>query len=376
MASELGWSNATTSLIYSISMLMEGAFNIVLGGVVDRYGPRLVVSISGILVAAGYCLIPIVNSTWQLFILYSGLVGTGMGGLFAPPVSIVARWFTARRNLITGLVISSVGLGILIVSPVANRLIISYDWRTTFLIFGILILFVTVLSAQFLKRDPSAMGLTPYGEGASANKLSKVGVQGLSLAEAVHSPQFWFVFFLFFSYGFCTNSVSIHIVPDAIKLGISASVAAAILATMGGLQIAGRIGLGLAADKIGNRSIFMGGFLAAAALILWLPSIDQAWRFYVFAVIFGVAQGGMASSQSPIVASLFGLKSIGLLFGFCGFGFTVGAALGPYVTGRVVDSTGSYHLAFLTAAIIGLAAMIAAIVLKPLKNSPPRKIPL
>jgi MFS family permease len=376
MSSELGWTNATTSLIYSVSMLMEGLFNIILGAVMDRYGPRLLITISGILVAAGYCLIPTVNSAWQLFILYGGLVGIGMGGIFAPLVSIIARWFTARRNLITGLVVSSVGIGILIVSPLANKLIDIFDWRVTFLIFGIAIFLITTICAQFLKRDPATMGLVPYGEENKRDKNLRAPAHGLAFSEAVHSYQFWFVFFLFFAYGFSSNSVSIHIVPDAIKFGISAAVAASILASIGGLQIAGRIGLGLAADRAGNRVMFILGFLLFTALTFWLPAIQSTWAFFLFAIIFGFAQGGMASSQSPIVAGLFGVKSLGLLFGCVGFGFTIGAAAGPFVTGKIVDAYGSYQMAFIICSGISLAALIAAIILKPLKNSPSRKIPL
>jgi MFS transporter, OFA family, oxalate/formate antiporter len=84
----------------------------------------------------------------------------------------------------------------------------------------------------------------------------------------------------------------------------------------------------------------------------------------------------MASSQSPITAGLFGVKSLGLLFVCVGFGFTLGAALGPYVTGRVVDASGSYQIAFVICAVISLIALTVAFLLKPLKNSPPRRIPL
>jgi MFS transporter, OFA family, oxalate/formate antiporter len=376
MSSDLGWSSAETSLVFSISMIMEGLFNIILGGIVDKYGPRLVVTLSCIMVGAGYCLIPTVTSTWQFFTFYSGMIGIGMGGLFAPLVSIIARWFSARRNLITGLVISSVGIGILIVSPVANRLIIAYSWKTTFLIFGVIILLVATTCAQFLKRDPSSLGLAPDGKSIQQDGGSPKSVPGLSLKEAVHSYQFWFVFVLLFSYGFCSNAVSIHLVPDALKLGISATTAATILATIGGLQIVGRIGLGLAADKVGNRIMFVLGFIVFAVLTFWLPGIKTVWALFVFAVIFGFAQGGMASSQSPITAGLFGLKSLGLLFGCVGFGFTLGAALGPYVTGRVVDASGSYQIAFIICAVISLIALVLAWLLKPLKNSPPRKIRL
>jgi MFS family permease len=376
MSLEMGWNNATTSLVYSVSMIMEGIFNIILGGVIDRYGPRLVVTISGLLIALGYCLMPTATSTWQLFLFYSGLIGIGMGGLFAPLVTIIARWFTAKRNLMTGLVISSVGIGVLIVSPLANWIIIIFDWRMTFLIFGIVILLITTICAQFLKRDPSSIGILPYGEDTNTKNNRIVPVHSVSFGEAIRSCQFWFVFIMLFSYGYCTNSVSIHLVPDLVNLGTSSTVSANVLAMIGGSQIVGRVGLGMAADKTGNKFMFILGFALFALLVFWLPGLQSMWSFFVFAAFFGIAQGGMASSQSPLVASLFGLKSLGLLFGCCGFGFTIGAALGPYITGHIRDISGNYQMAFLICTAVSLIALIISIALRPLKNLPPRRVSL
>jgi MFS family permease len=374
MSSELGWSSAVTSSAFSISMIMEGIFNIILGRMMDRYGPRLVVTISGILVAAGYCLVPLVDSTWKFFLFYGGLIGIGMGGLFAPIVSLIPRWFTTRRNIVNGLVLSSVGIGIMVVSPLANQLILAFGWKTTFLVFGIAILLINTVCAQFLKRDPYSIGLVPFGEDA-AQRSVKTGLQGLSLGEAVRTYQFWSVFFLLFAYGFSANSVNIHIVPDALKLGITATVGASILATIGLLQIAGRIGLGLVADRVGNRLIFLFGFAAFALLTLWLPSVSLTWAFFIFAAFFGLAQGGMATSQSPLVASLFGVRSLGLIFGSCGFGFTLGAALGPYLTGHIFDLSGSYKWAFIIVAILNVLAFLVALGLRPVKKDQAAKAP-
>jgi MFS family permease len=295
MSSELGWNSATTSLAFSISMLTEGVFNILLGGLIDKYGPRVIVTICGVIIAAGYCLIPLVNTEWQFFLFYGGIVGIGMGGMFVPLISLISRWFTARRGMVTGLVMSSVGIGMLIVTPLANQLIISFGWRNTFLIFGLSILVITTICAQFLKRDPSTVGMVPYGNENNTSSDQNPNVTGHSLKEALRTYQFWFVFFMLFSYGFCTNSINIHIVPDVIKMGISATIGATILATIGGLQIAGRIGMGLAADRIGNKSIFIMGFSIATLLLFWLPSINEAWVFFIFAVIFGFTQGGSLS---------------------------------------------------------------------------------
>lgn len=365
---ELGWSSATTALVYSVSTILEGLFGTIAGAMIDKYGPRLVLTISGILIGLGYCLVPTVNSAWQFFVFYGVIVGIGMGGIVVPLISIITRWFTTRRTLFTGVVGSGIGAGMLVASPVANQFILNYGWRMTFMIFGIIILLVTVTGAQFLKRDPSTMGLAPYGEKIDNNNGLNMPVQGLNLKEAVHFYQFWFVIIMVFIFGFCSNSVNIHIVPDATNLGISATIAAAVLAAIGGLQMVGRIALGLAADRVGNRNIFILGFISFAVLTLWLSLINAVWAFFIFATVFGLAQGGIASSQPSLVAGLFGVKSHGLLFGFTGFSFTLGAALGPYISGHLFDTHGNYQMAFVICTIISLIALVLTFLLKPLKN--------
>lgn len=369
MASEFGWSHATTSSVFSLSMFMEGVFNIVLGGITDKYGPRLMLTISGILIGLGLCLMTIVHSTWQFYLFYGGMIGIGVGGTLVPLLSVIARWFKARRSLMSGAVMSGTGVGMLILAPIADRLIKILDWRTTFLVLGIVTIIIVTVAAQFLKRDPSTMGLLPYGADGKTGKSPQSPVQGLSVGEALRTYQLWFVLLAFFCYGFISISVSIHIVPDAIKVGIASAAAAIILATFGGLQIVGRIGMGLLADIIGNKRVYLLGFLVSAADLLFLSFNNAILAFFLFAIIFGIFLGGLGSSQPSWIANLFGLKSHGLLYGICGFGFTLGAAVGPYVSGRIFDISGSYQMAFIICAIVALFGVILTLLLKPVKGN-------
>jgi MFS family permease len=368
MSTELGWNSATTSLAYSFSMIVEGIFNIIMGAVTDKYGPRLVLTISGILMGAGYCLMLLVHYAWQFYLFYGLMIGIGMGGIFIPLIAVIARWFSSRRGVMTGSVMSGAGLGILIMAPLSNRIVELLSWRGTFLIMGILVLIVIVIAAQFLKGDPSVMGLVPYGEDVS--KVKKTTPEVYSLKKALKKYQLWFVFLIYVFYGFIAISVNVHIVPDAIGAGISAAVAATMLATMGGVQIIGRIGLGLLGDRIGNKIIFIIGFVLAIASLFWAVFNHATSAFFVFAVFFGISQGGISTSQSPLIAALFGLKSHGLIFGFCGFGYTVGAALGPFLTGHIYDISGSYNLAFIICTAVSAGGLILTLCLKPLRALP------
>jgi MFS family permease len=359
MAGELGLNAATTSAAYSISFFMEGVFSLVSGGLADRFGPRIVLSLSSILIAAGYCLMPLVHSPWQLFLFYGIILGIGMGAMFVPLVSMTARWFNARRNLMTGLVSGGAGAGMLVVPSSAAYLIEKFGWRTSYLIIGIAVPIVIFIAAQFMRRDPESVGTVAFGasektaSNGSANK-------GHALHEALRAPQFWVVFIMSFWFSTFSMAYNVHIVPDAINAGMAPTLAARILALTGAMMLAGRIVLGTIADKTGCKPIFIFCFMISTGALLLIAFNPAHWAFFVLAVMIGLSQGGVGSSQSPLIASLFGLRSHGLIFGFLGIGSTFGAAVGPLLVGFMFDLTGSYDKAFLMCAAASLIPFILA----------------
>ena len=101
-----------------------------------------------------------------------------------------------------------------------------------------------------------------------------------------------------------------------------------------------------------------------SAALFWLVPAEQLWALYLFAGVFGFAQGGMGAIGSPLLADLFGLTSHGLIFGVVNIGHTTGAALGPLVSGHIFDITGSYQIAFLLCAALSMVGMILVVFLK------------
>jgi len=361
---EFGWTRATTSGALSLSAIVHGLLGVVMGRLTDRLGPRIVMTLCGLFLGLGYLLMSQVNAVWQLYLFYGIIIGIGMGGAIVPPVSTVAKWFAARRSMMTGIVMSGTGIGTLIAPPVASWLISTFDWRISYIMVGSVALVVVVLAAQFLRRDPAQMGQVPYSKNKGGQEL-KLGTEGFSLREAVYTRQFWVVFAMCFCLTFCTLAVIVHIAPHTTDLEISTATAASILATIGGLSIVGRVALGSAADKIGNRQVFIIGFILMSAALFWLVPAKEIWMLYLFAVVFGFANGGMGASVAPQVAGLFGLSSHGLIFGFTSLGNTIGAAIGPFLVGYTFDVTDSYQLAFLVCGAIGIVGLILAVVLRP-----------
>jgi MFS family permease len=368
LLNEFGWTSALTSGAFSLSMIIYGVLGIVVGVLTDRFGPRAVMTLCGLLLGVGYLLMSQVNSIWQLYIFYGVIIGIGMSGVWVPQLSTVARWFVKRRTLMTGIVIAGAGIGQLIGPPVISRLISAYDWRLSYIILGSVVLVSMVLASQFLRRDPAKMGLLAYGETEGEQQGSESVTKDFCLKEAASTNQFWLTFFLFFSYGYGTFAIIVHIVPHAIDLNIPDVSAANILATMGGVSILGNYVLGGLADRIGNRQIFIIGCIIIAATLFWLVSVGELWMLHLFAGVFGLAFGGMGTAESPIVARLFGLSSHGLIYGIVHLGFTAGAAAGPFVTGYIFDLTGSYQTAILVCAAFGVVGLILALILRPTKR--------
>ena len=362
---EFGWNRAVTSGAFSLSMLIYGVLGIVVGALNDRFGPRVVLTFCGILLGLGYLLMSQIGALWQLYLFWGVIIGVGLSGVWVPLLSTVAKWFVKRRTLMTGVVIAGLGIGGLIGPPVISRLIATYDWLMSLIIVGIAVLLFVVIAAQFLKRDPTKMRQLPKSESGGNPQAAKSVTNSFSLKEAVKTTQFWIVFGIFFCYGFGAYAIVVHIVQYAIDLKMSPVSAANILAVRGAMVILGNYILGALADRVGNRQIYIIGLIMMSAALLWLSLAEKEWMLYLFMVVAGFASGGMAASESPLTARLFGISSHGLIYGVVHVGFTIGAAAGPFITGYIFDLTGNYQSAFLTCAALGIIGLILTIILRP-----------
>jgi len=367
VSAEFGWTRAVTSGAYSLSFLLCGVGGAVMGGLNDRFGPRMLMTASGFFLGLGFLLMSQLTAIWQLYLYYGVMVAIGISTL--PPImSTVARWFVKRRGLMTGIAYSGVGTGTIIMPPMARWLISTYDWRTSYIIMGIIILVFIILAAQFLKRDPAKIGQVPYGESEVKQRSLVAESEGLTSQQAIHTKQFWILCAIYCCYGFFVQATFVHIVPHATDIGISAISAASILSIIGGLSIFGRIGAGSASDRIGSKRALIIVFSLMLAALFWLQLAKELWGLYLFAVVFGFSYGGMAVQQSPITAESFGLRAHGAILGMILFSVTVGGAIGPLLAGRIFDVTSSYQQAFLICGVVGIAGLILTSLLKPIRR--------
>ena len=160
---EFHWSRALTSSVYSFQVCTNALFILLTGYLVDRYSPRLIISLSAILLGLGMFLSSLTQEIWHLYLFFGVFVGISLSATYVPPITVVTRWFEEKRGLALGITVTGIGIGGLFCSPVLNWLIQSHGWRAALQVLGVSLGLLTFLAAIPFIGSPAEKGLQPYG---------------------------------------------------------------------------------------------------------------------------------------------------------------------------------------------------------------------
>ena len=362
------WSRSLTAGAFMVFMACRALSSVVMGGLTDRFGARAVVVAGGLLMGMGTLLGGIMTSVWELYLFYGVLAGTGMGVVSVPLSSTVSRWFATRRGLTQGVLVVGAGLGNFAVAPAAGYLVLGLGISTAYVILGTGGLVCIVLLALVLKKEPSDMGLQPYGAPAKDTRkpqeLQKAHPETLDvdweISQALHTPSFWLLASVGFIFGISHYITTTNIVAYATDMQVPAATAPLLLTLIGGSNIGGVIVMSLIIERLGaHRSLVLCmGFQALATF--WLTWAGNLTQFTVGTLIFGPSYGGMVLCLLVITPEFFGLKNLGSIMGLIFFIHLMGGAAGPELGNLIYDLTEphSYSPAFF---VTGCAAVLAVI---------------
>ena len=353
-------TRAATSSIFSAYMILAAGFGIITGWALDRYGPRLVVSLMGLFTGLSLVVASQTTSIWQLFFGYSVLLSIGTAGTVVALIPVVSRWFDKKRGVAIGIATSGTGLGTLVVAPVAAYLISSVGWRMSYMVLGLVAWLVVISLAMLLKRDPREIGDLPDGVKSSAGRAEPMEKEvdsqltGLSIGQALRTRNFWLMLAIWLSFAVCLSLIMTHVIPYATDLGISTIQAATIISLIGGIQIMARLSVGRISDSVGRKVPGITCALIGTVALIWLIQSHDLSMFYLFAIIFGIAYGGIGVVNLALVSDIFGRRNLGTIMGFLEVGFATGSAIGAVLGGFIFDVTDSYTIAF----VIGAATLL------------------
>ena len=359
-------SRGSVSLVFSLAGFLYFGLGVVSGPLADRWGSRRLAVAGMLLVGLGLAAAGAARSLTEVYLAYGLGVGLGVGCAYVPALGAVQRWFVRRRGFASGLAVSGIGVGTLVMPPLAAALIEALGWRHAYLVLGCLAAVVGGGMALLIESDPRDRGLGPDGDPLRADAGTS-RASGFSVREAVTSHRFVALYAACLVCSFGLFVPFVHLVPYAQDHAVPPSSAVLLLGVIGVGSTAGRFFLGGLADRMGRQSALMAMFAGMAlALLVWACSTGF-WPLAGFAFVYGVFYGGFVALLPALVMDYFGGRSIGGIIGVLYTSVAFGTLVGPSAAGFAFDVGHSYLPPILAAVA---ANAIAAIIMLAMPKAP------
>lgn len=365
------WPATHGTLAYALLLGVLTFGSTVGGRIQDRLKtPKPVIIAAGIIMGTSFFLAQYTTEAtpWVLWLTYGVLGGFGMGMAYTTTIATCQKWFPDKRGLVTGIIVSALGFGGLVFTPVAEALIKrngGNDVLSTFAILGVFFVFVTVLGSFFIKNPPE--GFRPEGWTPPAPKDGIVA-QNFTPLEVLKMPQFYMVTFAFM----CATAAGSMMIPMAKILGLQPDSGLTKEAAVAGVMIIagcnsfGRLFWGWVSDKLGRKNTLLLLLVITAASILCV-SFAKAYLMLVTIAIIGFSYGGYLGVFPALSADFWGIKNAAQNYGMVLFGFGVGAVASSY-TIAYFSATKAFSTAFLIAGIAAAVGFAIVLMLKPPKR--------
>ena len=385
---EFSTNRAALSGAIALSQLEGGMMGPLGGYLVDRFGPRRMISIGAIVMGVGFLLMSQVDSLLQFYVVFLGVISVGMSiGIRVPALVAPANWFVKKRGIAIGIALTGSGLGGLFI-PFLGLLIVNYGWRKTAIVAGIAVWVLALPLAMVMRTRPEDYGMLPDGErpserqtapavassadGSSAARATPEHLEGdYTLRSALRQPVFWFLAIAFGLRQFAVGAISLHVVPFMVDTGRSLEVASSILAATTLTSVVGRLGFGWMADRFPPRYIMAVSMMMVGVGALILSNVTDGWTLLVlYIVVYAVGWGGGAVTMNATRGAYFGRRAFGTISGTMDFVQMFGLVLGPVFAGFVFDYTGSYTIAFTSFAVSAAASGVLMLFLRPPRRTP------
>ncbi|MGO4712552.1 MFS transporter [Bradyrhizobium sp. 2TAF24] len=358
LQSDFGASRGSVALVFSLAGFLYFSLGIVSGPLADRFGSRPLAVVGMVLTGVGLGAAGYARTLTEVYVAYGLGVGGGVGCAYVPAVGAVQRWFVRRRGFASGLATAGIGVGTLVMPPLAAVIIAALGWRDAYIILGVLTVVIGAGMALLIENDPQRRGLAPDGDPLqTAGRATQAS--GLSIGEAVRSGRFIGLYAACLVCSFGVFVPFVHLVPFALDHGIAPATAALLMGAIGIGSTVGRFGLGGVADRLGRQQSLLVMFIGMAlALMIWAVAA-QAWSLALFALVFGVFYGGWVAVLPAVVMDFFGGRNVSGLIGILYTSVAFGTLIGPSAAGFIFDRSHSYTVAILVSVVAnGVAAAI------------------
>lgn len=359
------WSRGDSAGVQSMALISYTVLAPLVGGLIDRFGPRRVIIPGILMLSLGLALSATIETLSQFYFYYGVIMGGGITCVGIVSYSaILSHWFERKRGLASGIAVSGMGLGTFLFVPISQRFISVWGWRMTFIALAVLTLIILLpLNGLFLRHKPEEVDQSidgidseePTGKASTNITGKKVLDSDWTTGRALLSPAFWALMaFCFFSI-IGIYVILVHNVRFLVDQGIDKMTAALIFAVVGAISSVFRILWGWLSDRIGREITFTLGMMCASmgvGFLLLIESTGARGFIYPFALLFGMGWGVSAPMFMSTAADLFKGRIFGLIYGLVEAGIGIAGAFGAWIAGFIFDRYHSYQWAFILTILV------------------------
>jgi MFS family permease len=349
------------SLALAIQMLLWGIAQPVAGAVADRFGPAIVLSIGALAYSAGLASMAYAATPLMLYLTAGVLIGIGLAGSsFAIVIGAFGKLMPYEwRSLAFGVGTAAASFGQFTFSPVAVTLVSAYGWQSTLFIFASLVLLIVPLSFS--------LTVPPHPQALSRQQSLKQ-----ALAEAFGHRSYVLLILGYFTCGFQTFFMGVHLPSYLIDRGLPIEIGGWALAIIGLFNIVGSITSGWLGSAMPRRFILAGIYFMRSVVIgIYIVLPTSAAGTLVFAAVIGLLWLSTIPPTSSLVATMFGARWLAMLLGIAFVTHQVGGFLGVWLGGLLFERTGSYDTVWIISILLGL---LSAVINLPIVEKPVQRI--
>ena len=362
---KLGTTLAELQWTFSLLIILQTWCSPMQAYLVDRFGPRLLISVGAAMSGGGWVLSAYVDNIWALYFTYGIICGFGTGIIYVGIIGLMMRWFPDRRGLATGLAAAGYGFGAIFTSFPIDSMIKSSGYAHTLVVFGIILGLIGIVAAQWMRVPPEGWLPAGYSPAAASTMQSK---RSYTPREMLQSPIFWLLFIMMSMMSTSGLMVVSNVGPfakefkvaDVLVFGMAALPLSLTLSRFtNGLT---RPFFGWVSDQIGREmTMFIAFSLECAAILVLFAFIDRPALFVVLTGLVFFGWGEIFSLFPSTLTDTFGPKFAATNYGFLYIAQGVGSILGGPAAAYIKQTTGSWTSVFIIVAVLDIVTALLAI---------------
>ena len=353
---------ADLAIVFTVANSV-GPITMISGGFInDKFGPKKVILVGGLMFGIGMMLCGLAKSLGGLIVSYGLVLGLGLGMAYGCTISNCVKFFPDKRGLAGGIATAAYGLSSVIIPPVAQALIGKVGVSSTFYILGAAFLAVILLCSVFIVGCPA--GYQPEGWTPPV-RAAKQGTVEKDWRAMLSSPVFYIMILMLLCGAFSGLMITSQASPMAQKMtGMTPALAATAVSVLALFNVGGRIIAGTLSDRFGRVAVLRGAFVVeiAGLLVLILTGAGDTFKFFAGVSLVGLCFGALMGIYPGFTADRFGARHNSVNYGIMFIGFALAGYFGPTVCRSILASSGSYERAFIIAACLAAAGIILSLV--------------